>query len=159
VPDAGIVEQQVDLPERLAGAPCQPFDVGADRHVDPFRDEIRAGRTKLGYGRIQRILLDVGQHQPHPEPMAEAGELPAEAAAGTGDDGDAAVELGQHGRISGSSASASRTNCLPTLRPASSPMNAPGACSRPSAIVSWYFSVPAETPAPSAANASGQTSG
>jgi hypothetical protein len=94
--DAGIVEQQVHFTEGAARAAGKAFDVAADGHVHPFGDQRGARGAQLGGGGVQRILLDVRQHEPHAQLVPQPGEFPAEAAAGAGNDGDLVGEVVQH---------------------------------------------------------------
>jgi hypothetical protein len=91
--DAGIVEGQVNLAEPLQRRPRQGLDIVGARHVAQQPDGLGARLADLDHDRIERIGLDVGQHQLHAQPRADPCELPSEAAARPGDDRHLAGEV------------------------------------------------------------------
>ncbi|MCY1548430.1 hypothetical protein D9M68_845390 [compost metagenome] len=84
---AGIVEQQVDLPERFHRGVSQRLHLLGARHVGAQADHRHVARLEFGHGRVQRVFLHVGQHQLHAEIGADAGEFLAKSGSTTGDDG------------------------------------------------------------------------
>ena len=71
----------------------QRLHLGRMAHVAAHRQHLRALRFQFRLDPLQRILLDVGQHQLHAEPGADPGEFMAEAAGAAGDDRNLALKF------------------------------------------------------------------
>ncbi len=84
---AGVVDHQVGCAEIFQAGRGQGFDVGRARDIATQGHDLGTQARQLGLGRVQRILLHVGDDQVQAFAGAQAGEFQAKAAAGTGDDG------------------------------------------------------------------------
>ena len=64
--DAGVVVDEVHGAELLQGPVTQVADRRGVGHVGHGGDDVGAGRGELVRGLLERVLLDVGEHDLHP---------------------------------------------------------------------------------------------
>src|SRR5689334_10968614 len=98
---------------------------------------------------VQRIALNVGQHDLHSQLMGLECEFAPESARAAGDDGYLVFEIFHQ---------MSFTSCLPKFLPFRRPMNASGAEARPCDTDSRYFILPLATSLPTSARPCGHRS-
>ena len=90
-PTPALLKTRCGAPKRRPRRGAERLDLGGLRDVEPERQHLGAERLDLGRGAVERVLLHVGHHDVHAAPRGEARGLEAEARAGAGDDGRAAV--------------------------------------------------------------------
>ncbi len=71
----------------------KPLHLGGIGDIGAHAEGLRSRAARLRDRLVERILLHVREHQLHPLACADARELPAEATARPGDDGDPARKI------------------------------------------------------------------
>ena len=157
--DTCVVAQHMYLAVPLEGTIPQRLDLVQTRHIRLDADYVQVLRLQLADRGIERISLDVGEHDLHALAGESLGQAAADAAGGAGDHGDFTRKISHRSQRPAArevrvGSSPACTSSLPKFLPCSMPMNAAAALSSPSTMSSRYLSAPLRTHMASIANAS-----
>ena len=97
---ARVVEDEVGGTETLLDRRGQGFHLPGIGHIHLARQHRHASGLHLGLSPVQRILLNVHQHQIHAQPCTDARAFEAKARASAGQNGGLAFEVRDHDGVS-----------------------------------------------------------
>jgi hypothetical protein len=91
--DAGVVEGHVEPAEGVDGALDEGRDLGLIGYVAGDGERLMSGGGQLVGGDLQRVLVDVGEHDGCAGRGERAGGVASHAGARAGDEGDLAAKV------------------------------------------------------------------